>query len=102
MHSPGMHPVLFTVGSHLVETHNFFIALGLGIAAVLFYLEARRRGEVSEQMLWIVGGSLIGGAVGAKLAAIFGAIGDSSAPRLGSIVLDGGRSILGGLTGGYV
>jgi prolipoprotein diacylglyceryltransferase len=97
-----MHPVLFALGDYLVETHNFFIALGLGVAAILFYLEARRRGEVSEQMLWIVAGSLIGGAIGAKLSAMFGAIGDPSAPAIKPLILDGGRSILGGLTGGYV
>jgi len=46
------------IGGHLVETHNFFIAVGLCVAAVLFYMEAKRRGELSEQMIWIVAGSL--------------------------------------------
>jgi phosphatidylglycerol---prolipoprotein diacylglyceryl transferase len=97
-----MHPVLFVMGDHVFGTHNFFIALGLAAGAVLFYAEARRRGEVSEEMLWIAAGALIAGAIGAKLAAIIGAIGEPVRPSLGPLIVDGGRSVLGGLTGGYM
>jgi phosphatidylglycerol---prolipoprotein diacylglyceryl transferase len=97
-----MHPVLFTIGGHIVETHNFFIALGLAVGAVLFTIEARRHGAVSEQMLWIVAGALIGGAIGAKLTAILGQIGAPSTRPMSSVIIDGGRSIIGGLTGGYI
>jgi phosphatidylglycerol---prolipoprotein diacylglyceryl transferase len=97
-----MHPILFQFGGVIVGTHNAFIALGVAAAAVVFVLECRRQGEISEQMLWIVGGALIAGAIGAKLTAILGAVGDPVRPALGPVIIHGGRSILGGLTGGYL
>ena len=97
-----MHPVLFQIGGLIIGTHNAFMALGVACAAVVFYIECRRRRELSEQMLWIVAGTLIAGAIGAKLTAILGNIGAPRQPPLGALVLHGGRSILGGLTGGYI
>lgn len=97
-----MHPVLLQLGSYVIGTHNFFISLGVIAGAFVFLHECRRRGEMSEQMLWIVAGALVGGAVGAKLSAVFGTVGEPSAPALGAVVMHGGRSIIGGLVGGYI
>jgi phosphatidylglycerol:prolipoprotein diacylglycerol transferase len=97
-----MDPVLFQHGRFVLGTHNAFIALGVTAAAVVFFIECRRRKDVSEQMLWIVCGALIAGAVGAKLTALLGGIGDPVKPSLGPLIVHGGRSILGGLTGGYI
>jgi prolipoprotein diacylglyceryl transferase len=96
-----MHPTLFQIGAFAVGTHNAFMALGAIVGAIVFYLECRRRGELSEQMLWIAAGCMIAGAIGGKLSAIFGNIGDPSLST-SDVIFHGGRSILGGLTGGYL
>lgn len=97
-----MHPILFQVGGFIVGTHNFFIALGVAAAGVVFFYECRRRGELSEQMLWIVAGALIGGALGAKLSAVIGSIGTPAQARFGAVLMHGGRSIVGGIAGAYI
>jgi phosphatidylglycerol:prolipoprotein diacylglycerol transferase len=100
-----MHPVLFRIGGLAVPTHEFFVALGVLCASLLFVAEAKRTGVLgahAEEMEWIVIGALLGGAVGAKLAAIWRYVAHVSDPTVVGLILQGGRSILGGLAGAYV
>lgn len=101
-----MRPVLFHVdywaGSYGVPTHAFFVALGLLTAAAVFVAESRRRGRLDEAMGWIVAGTLLGGAIGARLSTLWGYIDASADPSLAGALADGGKSILGGLSGAYV
>jgi len=94
-----MLPTLFHAGGVAVPTHEFFIGLGLVVALTTFTLRARSRGELDDRMRWIVLGSLIGGGLFARAAAVwqFAFTGNSWV----DIWLHGGRSVLGGLAGAY-
>ncbi|MEP6494950.1 MAG: prolipoprotein diacylglyceryl transferase family protein [bacterium] len=97
-----MRPILFHVARFGVPSHEFFIVLGVLAAAAVFARETLRRGLTDERLLWIVAGSLIAGAIGAKLGNVLRYVvvtGDSS---LESAVVRAGRSILGGLAGAYL
>jgi phosphatidylglycerol---prolipoprotein diacylglyceryl transferase len=98
-----MHPILFAVGPLAVPSHDAFILLGVLVAAALFRHEAMRRGTWGdERMLWIVAGTLLCGAAGAKLATAWHYVAATGDASLGGILVRGGRSILGGLSGAYV
>jgi phosphatidylglycerol:prolipoprotein diacylglycerol transferase len=94
-------PVLFTVGGHPVGTHGFFVGLGALVATVVFFIEARRRGPITEDLALIAAGTLVCGAVAARLSTAW-----QYADLTGDAPLNawarGGRSILGGLAGAYV
>ncbi len=46
-----------------LPTHGLFVALGVLAAALVFVVEARRRGHTDERLVWVVTGALVGGAV---------------------------------------
>lgn len=97
-----MHPTLFRAGPFAVPSHETFILLGALAAAALFRHEARRQGRWDdERMLWIVAATLICGAIGAKLSTAWHYVARTGDASLGGILVRGGRSILGGLTGAY-
>jgi len=97
-----MHPILFHVGGLAVPTHETFVFFGVVAAAFVFLHEAKRRGVVDERMLWIVAGTLLTGAVGAKVATAWRYVAVTGDHSLDGILLRGGRSILGGLAGAYL
>ena len=98
-----MHPTLFRVGAYDVPSHDAFILFGVIVTALVFRHEARRLGVWGDERVpWIVAGTLLCGAVGARLATVWHYVADSGDTSLGGIVLRGGRSILGGLAGAYV
>lgn len=97
-----MRPILFHAGPFPVPSHELFILLGLLAAAAVFFHEAARREMLSEQTLWIVAGALIGGGVGARLGMVWRYLAAAPYPTLPGFVLEGGRSIIGGLAGAYV
>ncbi len=97
-----MRPVLFHVGTVGVPTHPFFVGVGLLVAGLTFVVEARRRERLDEAMGWIVAGTLLGGALGARLSTLWGYVDSAPDPSLAGALLDGGKSILGGLSGAYV
>ncbi|MEA2900456.1 MAG: phosphatidylglycerol---prolipoprotein diacylglyceryl transferase [Actinomycetota bacterium] len=101
-----MRPVLFHVdswaGSVGVPTHAFFVALGLLTAGAVFLVEGRRRGRLDEAMGWIVAGTLLGGAIGARLSTLWAYVDSAADPSVMGALADGGKSILGGLSGAYV
>jgi phosphatidylglycerol:prolipoprotein diacylglycerol transferase len=94
-------PVLFTIGGQPVGTHGFFVGLGALAATVVFFIEARRRGPITEDLALIAAGTLVCGAVAARLSTAW-----QYADLTGDSPLNtwarGGRSILGGLAGAYV
>ena len=95
-----MRPVLFEVLGRGVPTHEFFICLGVAVAAFIYFLEARRKGRLTEQTAWIAVGALIGGAILAKVGSAWRFVG--SGATVEELFLFGGRSILGGLAGAYI
>jgi phosphatidylglycerol---prolipoprotein diacylglyceryl transferase len=98
-----MHPILLHVGPLAVPSHGAFILLGVLAAAAVFRGEARRRGVWGdERVLWIVAGTLVAGALGAKLATAWRYVAVTGDASLAGVVARGGRSILGGLAGAYL
>ena len=97
-----MLPVLFRIGLFGVPTHEFFIGLGLIAAGLVLVCEARRRGELNDQMWMVLVGALIGGAIFAKLSTAWRYWDAAPEPSLAGMWLYGGRSVLGGLAGAYL
>jgi prolipoprotein diacylglyceryl transferase len=97
-----LHPILFHVGDFAVASHPFFIGLGLFAAAALFFHEARRRGTLDDRLFWVVIGTLACGGVAARIGTVWRYTRVAPDPTLVGALLEGGRSILGGLAGAYV
>ena len=97
-----MRPILVHIGTLAVPSHDACIALGVVLAALVFAGEVRRCGvQGDERLLWIAAAALAGGALGAKLATAWQYVALTGDATLGGILVRGGRSILGGLTGAY-
>jgi prolipoprotein diacylglyceryl transferase len=97
-----MHPYLARVGPFVVGSHDFFVLVGTLVASALFVSEASRRGLLTERLLWVVAGTLVFGALGARLATAWRYVAVTGDTSLAGIFVRGGRSILGGLSGAYV
>lgn len=97
-----MYPVLFHVGSLPVPTHDVFTVLGLLVATGFVVLESRRRGMADRAMATIAVGALLGAAIGARLGNWWRYLTESVDPTLPGLLVDSGKSVLGGLTGAYV
>lgn len=96
-----MLPTLFRLGWFAVPSHAFFIALGVLAAFIVFVHEARRRGMMSDDLLWIVAGALITGGLAARAGMVWRYVDVAPHPTVLGFFLGGGRSILGGLAGAY-
>ncbi|MFN8421886.1 MAG: prolipoprotein diacylglyceryl transferase family protein [Anaerolineae bacterium] len=96
-----MLPYLFTIGPFRVPTHGFFVALGTAVATVVFVREALRRREMNEQLFGVVCGALLCGAAGAKLSTLGLYVARTGDASWQGILVNGGKSILGGLAGAY-
>ncbi|MFD2356693.1 hypothetical protein ACFSTC_56710 [Nonomuraea ferruginea] len=59
--------------------HEIFVGLGVAVASVVFFYEARSRGALNEQSLVAVTGALVGGAIGMRLARLAGDAGPAAA-----------------------
>lgn len=90
------------VGPVAVPVHGLFIALGVLAAAIVFTVEARRRGAMNEQSLVAVGGALVGGAIGMRLSGWAEHLNFSANASLAQAWQFGSKSILGGLLGAYL
>lgn len=96
-----MRPVLFHVGAIPIWSHDFFVGLGLAVAAVVFLAEARRQQMLDEELLWVLAGTLLAGALAAKLSTAWRYVAASGDASFVGVMARGGRSILGGLAGAY-
>jgi len=85
-----------------IPTHELFVFLGALAGAIVFAAEMRRRGFGDERLLWIVAGTLMFGALGAKLATVWRYVAVSGDTSFEGMLVRGGRSILGGLAGAYI
>ena len=97
-----MLPTLFRVGGLPVPTHAFFLTLGVLVATLVMVYEARRRGRLNQELVAVMAGTLLFGAVGAKLATVWQYVRLSEDPTLVGALVDGGKSVLGGLAGAYI
>lgn len=90
------------IGPLVLPVHGVFVGLGVLAAAVVFGVEARRRGAVNEQSLVAVTGALVGGAIGMRLSGWAEHLDLRLNPTLLQAWHFGSRSILGGLLGAYL
>lgn len=97
-----MFPVLFHIGPLPVLTHEFFTVLGLMVATGFLLLESLRRGMADRAMATIAAGALLGGALGARIGSWWVHITEGGALSLPALLVDSGKSVLGGLTGAYL
>ncbi len=83
--------------------HALFVALGVTVAAGVFWVEARRRGRDRDDRVWIiVAGAVVGGAVMMRLGTWWQHVDLRANASLTEQWLYGNRSILGGLVGAYL
>lgn len=98
----GMYPTLGSVAGVPIPTHGVFVGLGVLVAAVVFGVEARRRGQTDERILYVVVGALVGGAVFMRLGTWMQHVDLRQNASLLEHWLHGNRSILGGLVGAWL
>ena len=96
-----MHPVLVEVLGVTVGTHEFFVALGLAVAIVVFRGEMRRRRMVDQRLWAVVAVSLAWGGVVMYAGTWFQHLDPAQNAGFVEQFLYGNRSILGGLVGAY-
>ncbi|GAA0721499.1 prolipoprotein diacylglyceryl transferase [Dactylosporangium roseum] len=96
-----MHPVIARFGPVAILTHDAFVTLGIGVAALVLLWEVRRRKAQDERLWYVLAGALAGGALFARL----GTWAQHLDPRDNATLIEqwayGNRSILSGLVGAY-
>jgi phosphatidylglycerol:prolipoprotein diacylglycerol transferase len=85
-----------------VDTHGFFVGLGVVAAVVVFVTEARRRGHTDDRLLIVVTGALVGGALFMRLGTWLQHVDLRDNATLAEQWAYGNRSILGGLVGAWL
>ena len=86
----------------VLPTHAVFVALGVAVAAIVFVVEARRRGQTDERVVYVVAGALLGGAVMMRMGTWLQHVDLSRNAGVVEQWLYGNRSILGGLFGAWL
>jgi prolipoprotein diacylglyceryltransferase len=86
----------------IVPTHALFVALGVLAAVAVFLVEARRRGQTDEKVVYVVLGALVGGAVFMRLGTWMQHLDPQRNASLVEQWLYGNRSILSGLVGAWL
>jgi phosphatidylglycerol---prolipoprotein diacylglyceryl transferase len=98
-----VYPVLVeSNGGVSIGSHQFFVALGVLVAALVVALEARRRQLWSEELLVALTAGLVGGALGMRASGLLRSLDPAAGPSLATAWQYGAKSILGGLTGAYL
>jgi len=85
-----------------IPTHALFVGLGVLAAVSVFVLEARRRGQTDEKIVYVVLGALVGGAIFMRLGTWMQHVDLRQNASLTEQWLYGNRSILGGLFGAWL
>lgn len=94
--------VLFHIGSIPIWSHAVFVGLGMLLALRMTWLLARRHGRASPEFIWILSGGLVGAAIMARFGLLPRYVLDAKTPSVAGFLAYGGRSLLGGLAGGYL
>ncbi len=85
-----------------VPTHALFVGLGVLVAIGVFVVEARRRGQTDDKVVYVVLGAVVGGAVFMRLGTWLQHLDLRQNASLAEQWLYGNRSILGGLVGAWL
>lgn len=81
--------------------HGLFVLLGAAAAMAVFAASARRR-VLDADIVFLLAGALTGGALGSKLAVLWRYLDSVAAPSALGLLVSGGQSVLGGLSGAYI
>jgi len=81
--------------------HAVFVLLGTAAAMLAFAASAHHRRVFDFQLLALLAGAILCGALGAKLAVLWRYLDRETAPSLLGLIVAGGQSVLGGLSGAY-
>jgi prolipoprotein diacylglyceryltransferase len=102
-HNPliGLRPVLFSILGFQVTSYAFFMLLGVAAAIGWYVYESRKTGPANPHSWTIILSALFFGSLGAKLMAVALNAGHYSSFGLMQFLYSG-RSILGGLIGGWI
>lgn len=85
-----------------VPAHELFVALGVVAAAMVFVIEARRRGQRDERLLHVVLGAVVGGAILMRMGTWLQHLDLRQNASVMEQWLYGNRSILSGLVGAWL
>lgn len=97
----GIKPVLFVALGRPVTSYAFFVTLGLVAALAIYRLNTRGK-TVGNNALYIALAAVVGGIVGAKLPIWVANLGQIFENPTDLSLWLSGRTILGGLIGGFV
>ncbi len=97
-----MYPTLFEIGGLGIGTHGAFIALGVVCATVLLLTEANRRGRLDLNLIVVGIGGLAVAGVTSRLGTGIRYLATEPDPTALGLLVEAGRSLLGGLVGAYV
>ncbi len=96
-----MFPILYQTEDFILESYSVFFSLTWLVGGIVFYKEFRRRGWELEKLLFITVGCIIGAVLGSYIFnAIF--LGWEETPKQIRLLEFSGKTVLGGLTGGFV
>lgn len=85
-----------------VPAHELFVGLGVLVAALVFVVEARRRGQTDERLVYVVAGALVGGALFMRLGTWLQHVDLRANATLAEQWAYGNRSVLGGIVGAWL
>lgn len=97
----GVQPVLFSVAGIDISSYGFFMALGIVVGGLWYWYEARKERQADENTFLIGAAAIIGGAFGAKLLELIVNPAFVIAHFSDPAALLSGRTIIGGLLGGW-
>jgi len=98
----GIRPVLFNIGNIDIPSYTFFVALGFFAGVGVYIYESKQKKDTNEKTLYIAIWSITGGILGAKMLDWLINI-DFIFKNISNIdFLISGRTIIGGLIGGYI
>lgn len=98
----GLWPVLFEIGDFKIEAYPVFVTFAILIGLGLYLFQLRKDQVKSSNALYIVLFALVGGAIGAKVPIFIIYWKELSQTNVSMDILLSGRSIVGGLIGGFL
>lgn len=97
-----MRPILFAIDNIQIPSHSVFVALGAIVALFASWRVARRKGRVSQQLIWITAGGMLGAAFMARFGLAIRYALEAGPASVDGLLAYGGQSLLGGLAGAYL
>src|SRR5690349_21470926 len=97
-----MRPILFRLAGFDVPSHEVFAALGIAVALFITRRVARQSGRADRPLLFVVAGGLVVAAIFARFGLLPRYLQLARDPSFLGALRYGGRTLLGGLVGGYL